>query len=108
MKIGIYSPYFDATGGGERYMLTLAEALAPTHDVHLIWDDSGLRDRAMEKFGIDLSGTKVVHNFIRGNNVLKKSGIPVDMICLFIFPMGVCRFRLPGIRLCIFRSPYTA
>lgn len=32
-KIGIYSPYLDTLGGGEKYMLTLAEVLSETSEV---------------------------------------------------------------------------
>lgn len=38
MKIGIYSPYLDTSGGGERYMLTIAESLSSKNDVDLFLD----------------------------------------------------------------------
>src|SRR3989344_4664856 len=37
MKIGLYSPFVAETlGGGERYLLTLAECLLPKHEVDLV------------------------------------------------------------------------
>lgn len=42
MKIGIYSPYLDSFGGGERYILTIAETLSFNHDVDLLLDDHQL------------------------------------------------------------------
>lgn len=72
MKIGVYSPYFDAVGGGERYMLSLASVLAANHSVDIIWDDPEVIARARESFGIDLLKTKVVHNFFREKNIFKK------------------------------------
>lgn len=38
MKIGIYSPYLDTVGGGERYMLTIAEALSESNQVNIFLD----------------------------------------------------------------------
>lgn len=38
MKIGIYTPYLDSFGGGERYMLTIAEALSEDSSVDLLFD----------------------------------------------------------------------
>ena len=38
MKIGIYSPYLDTAGGGERYMMSIAEFLSQTHEVDVLLD----------------------------------------------------------------------
>lgn len=38
MKIGIYTPYLDSFGGGERYMLTVAETLSSSHEIDLFID----------------------------------------------------------------------
>lgn len=38
MKIGIYSPYLDTVGGGEKYMLTIAETLSKENDVDIFLD----------------------------------------------------------------------
>lgn len=38
MKIAIYSPYLDSFGGGERYMLTLAECLADKNEIDVLLD----------------------------------------------------------------------
>lgn len=36
MKIAIYSPYLDTAGGGEKYMLTIAEFLSKNHSVDFL------------------------------------------------------------------------
>lgn len=36
MKIAIYSPYLDTVGGGEKYILTIAEYLSESHDVDFL------------------------------------------------------------------------
>src|SRR5581483_9961636 len=38
LKIGIYSPYLDTLGGGEKYMLTIAEYLSQQANVDLLLD----------------------------------------------------------------------
>src|SRR5258708_29478448 len=38
LKIGIYSPYLDTLGGGEKYMLTIAEYLSQKTHVDLLLD----------------------------------------------------------------------
>lgn len=38
MKVGIYSPYLDTVGGGERYMLTIAQSLAEGNNVEIFLD----------------------------------------------------------------------
>ena len=38
MKIGIYSPYLDTLGGGERYMISLASHWSKSHEVSVYWD----------------------------------------------------------------------
>lgn len=38
MQIAIYTPYLDTAGGGEKYMLTIAEALSKEHKVDILLD----------------------------------------------------------------------
>ncbi|HXS15197.1 MAG TPA: glycosyltransferase family 4 protein [Candidatus Saccharimonadales bacterium] len=53
MRIGIYDPYLDTLGGGEKYMLTAASVLAKKHTVSLFWDDSSILEKARSRFGLD-------------------------------------------------------
>lgn len=62
MKIGIYDPYLDDCGGGEKYMLTIAEVLSKDHDVSVFWDSEDDLRRAKERFSLDLSKVKLAHN----------------------------------------------
>ena len=38
MKIAVYSPYLDTFGGGEKYMITIAETLSSKHVVEVFLD----------------------------------------------------------------------
>lgn len=62
MRIGIYDPYLDDCGGGEKYMLTIAEVLSKDHDVSIFWDSEDDLSRAKERFSLDLSKVKLAHN----------------------------------------------
>lgn len=62
MRIGIYSPYFDILGGGEKYMLTAASCLSTKHDVSVFWDQEDILRLGEEKFNIDLSKVTISPN----------------------------------------------
>jgi glycosyltransferase involved in cell wall biosynthesis len=60
MKIGIFSPYMDTLGGGERYMLTFAEyCLACNHEVELFWKDKEIVTQATDRFALKLDNLQV-------------------------------------------------
>lgn len=67
MKVAIYSPYLDTLGGGERYIMTLAETLLEKNKVDLLLDlhlyllntDKLIKDLS-ERFGLDLSNINLV------------------------------------------------
>ncbi len=68
MKIAIYSPYLDTIGGGERYMLTIAETLASDHQVDVLLDNhlssldiNLLKETLSKRLNLDLKAV----NFIK-------------------------------------------
>lgn len=68
MKIAIYSPYLDTAGGGEKYILTIAETLSEKEQVDVLLDEnlfkigkSQIIERIEKLHGLDLA--KV--NFIK-------------------------------------------
>jgi glycosyltransferase involved in cell wall biosynthesis len=60
VKIGIYDPYLDTLGGGEKYMLTIAECLSKNHEVSVFWDDGSVIDRGEKRFMLDLTRVTTV------------------------------------------------
>lgn len=62
MRIGIYDPYLDDLGGGEKYMMTIAQVLAGKHDVSLFWDNKKDIDGLLKRFTLDLDKVKLVEN----------------------------------------------
>ena len=62
MKIGIYDPYLDDLGGGEKYMMTIAEHLSQNHDVDIFWNNPGDLSSLGVRFSIDFSRIRLVKN----------------------------------------------
>lgn len=62
MKIGIYDPYLDDLGGGEKYMMKIAECLSKGNDVRVFWDSKQDIEQLLKRFSLDLSKIKVVKN----------------------------------------------
>lgn len=55
MRVGIYSPYLNILGGGERYMFTIAKCLTKQHEVVVFWHEPSIARKAEKKFNLDLS-----------------------------------------------------
>ncbi len=62
MKIGIYDPYLDDVGGGEKYMLSIAEALSEGNDVSVFWDNKEDFESVKKRFSLELQGVKCEKN----------------------------------------------
>lgn len=62
MRIGLFDPYLDTLGGGERYILSIASVLAPMHKVSVFWDDKSLLEKATIKFNLPLGGVMTEEN----------------------------------------------
>jgi len=66
MKAVFYTPYLDSLGGGERYVLSLIEALNSLGwETFLLWDGESVTERVVSKFGIDISKTKYLENIFK-------------------------------------------
>lgn len=62
MKVGIFDPYLDTLGGGERYVFTIASCLSRDYQVYIFWDDHLIVKKAQDRFSLDLSGVHVFKN----------------------------------------------
>lgn len=59
MKAGIFSPYFQTFGGGERYVLTVAEYLLKnSHSVDIIGAQNFNPAQVKDRFDLDLTGAR--------------------------------------------------
>ena len=67
MLIGIFDPYLDDLGGGEKYILTLASCLSKNHSVDLFWDKPDDLSIVTARFSLDISKVKIVKNIFSRN-----------------------------------------
>lgn len=74
MRVGIYSFYFDTYGGGERYILTLADLLLRRGDDVTIFSGDKLgHEEIKDRFRLDLTGASFdADAFGEGSNLLKR------------------------------------
>ncbi len=73
MKIGIFDPYLDTLGGGEKYMLTAASCLAMDHQVFVLWDkDKNILRKAEKRFSINLKKVSLFENIFKHKNFCKR------------------------------------
>lgn len=74
MKVGLFDPYLDSLGGGEKYILTAAKCLASNrNDVSIFWDQSQekvIKEGARKRFSVELDGIKFVPNIFDKNTSL--------------------------------------
>jgi len=62
VKIGVFDPYLDDLGGGEKYMVEIAQCLAKNNDVSIFWDRREDIEELKKRFLLDLSKIKLVKN----------------------------------------------
>ena len=58
-KIGMYSPYFNILGGGERYLFTIAQCLSAMYQVDIFWKNPHILKDAERKFNLNLSKVSI-------------------------------------------------
>lgn len=62
MNIGIYDPYLDDGGGGEKYMMTIASCLSKEHEVRVFWNNKENFEMLKQRFGLELSRVTLTKN----------------------------------------------
>ncbi len=88
MKIGIFDPYLDTLGGGEKYIFSIVKCLAENNDVFIFWkvdDERKIKSRAEERFGVDLSGIRFTDNIFDKNTSFIKRMLRTRNFDVIIF-----------------------
>jgi len=62
MRIGVFDPYLDDLGGGEKYMMTIAQCLSENHIVDVFWDNREDLKVLNQRFPLDLGKVRIVRN----------------------------------------------
>lgn len=66
MKIGIYTPYLDTLGGGEKYIFDTARCLSEKNEVDIFWNDNNILKKAEERFGYSLAKINIKEPIFKG------------------------------------------
>lgn len=72
MRIGIYDPYLDDLGGGEKYMMTIAQCLSKKNKVEILWDTKEDVEAVAKRFSLDLSNVSLAPNIFTPETSLFK------------------------------------
>ena len=96
MKIAVYSPYLDTFGGGEKYMITIAETLSSKHVVEVFLDQhlsslegDFLKNELSKRFALDLRKVSFIKAPIgKGSTTLKRSFFLKNYDILFYLTDG--------------------
>jgi len=107
MKIGIYNPYYNSLGGGERYVVTLAAHWSASHDVDIFWDHPSILDEAEKRFALSLDRVHVVPNIFHSRNWLRKFIVSRSYDVIFFLSDGSVPFSLAKHNILHFQVPFS-
>lgn len=89
MKIGIYDPYLDDIGGGEKYMMSIAEILSDRYNVDVFWDKEEDFATISRRFSINFSKIKRVDNiFSPGISLFRRLLVSKEYDVLIVLSDG--------------------
>ncbi|HEX7041814.1 MAG TPA: glycosyltransferase [Patescibacteria group bacterium] len=114
MRIGIYDPYLDDIGGGEKYMMTIAQILSKENKVDVFWNNDRDFEVISKRFGIDFTKIKRVDNiFVPSVGLVQRllATKPYDVLILLSdgsIPLVASRKLLLHIQQPLFNSQATS
>lgn len=109
MKAGLFDPYFDTLGGGERYMATVAECLLKNGwQVDLFWENKSIKRSLETRFGLDLVNLGFVQNIFRqAGNIFSKKQIMSKYDLIFYLSDGSVPLLFGQKNILHFQVPFT-
>ncbi len=113
LKIGIYSPYLDTAGGGEKYILTIAEILSKNSQVDILIDEhlqslgpEQILKQAGKRFDLDLAKVNLVKAPVgKGSNLVSRSFFLKQYDFLFYLTDGSIFYSTAKNSILHFQSP---
>ncbi len=108
MKVGIFSPYLETMGGGERYLLTVAEFFQDRGDqVDVFWNQKEDRDRLAKTFNLNLAKIRFVPDvFFDHKTVLQKLLATAQYDLMFFLSDGSIPSSLASKNVLHFQRPF--
>jgi len=112
MKIGLFDPYLDTLGGGERYILTLAEyCLAKGHCVEIFWPEKETLEKASARFNLKFAGlqynTQLYRLFSKANGFWQKQKLTKSYDLIIHLSDGSLPFLFAKKNIIHFQVPFT-
>jgi len=105
-KAGIYIPYLNTIGGGERYAMTVASCLAQSGwQVDVFWDERGMGKRLEERLGLDLRKVNFVSNIFK-EKLVKKQQLMKNYDFIFFVSDGSIPFLFGKRNILHFQIPF--
>ena len=96
MRAAIYDPYLDTGGGGERYILAVAEALKKNgYEVDIAWRDEKILDWLSVRTGRDYTGINVVPSISQGSGYDLVFWLSDGSIPLLFAKKNIIHFQTP-------------
>ncbi len=107
MKAGIFDPYLDTLGGGERYCLTVAEALLKRGwQVDIFWPNDLLRNKLQNKFNLSIEKLNFVAYSPYGKNLWQRKSFEKNYDFLFYLSDGSIPFMFGKNNILHFQVPF--
>ena len=85
MRIGIFDPYLDDLGGGEKYIMTIAEYLSKNNSVDIFWNNEEDLKNLIKRFPLNLTKVNLVHNIFNSQTPTFKRLIETKKYDVIIF-----------------------
>ena len=104
MKIGIYDPYLNTLGGGEKYVLSIAKYFEKNNDVTIFWDRD-LTKEINRKFSLELKNVVFEKNIFKRNSLLAKFIVTIKYDLFFFVSDGSIPFLFAKKNFLIFQFP---
>lgn len=96
MRAAIFNPYLDTLGGGERYSLAVALALAAKgYSVDVQWKSPSIKRRLEERFGMELDGINFIKDVKRGDGYDLCFWVSDGSIPTLLARMNFLHFQVP-------------
>ena len=113
MKVGIYSPYLDTVGGGEKYMLTIAEELSRENSVDILLDAhlktldiKTVLKKTVSLLNLDLENANFVNApFGKGTNIWERLKFLKKYDIFFYLTDGSIFYSSAGLNILHIQSP---
>lgn len=106
MKAGLYDPYLDTLGGGEKYILDIARFLSKSYDTDILWDDITILEKAEKRFDYDFSFLSIKENIFSSRfSTIQRLGVTRRYDLFFFLSDGSIPFLAAKKNILLFHHP---